>query len=300
MLFAGIDPGSESYAIALVDEIGRLVKYFEISTDLVIYEAANLVKYIQDLKPRIIALPSGHGLPFFKSSEINDREIFLLTLADPKKAGPLRNFLLAMRKYDNAITIPSVIELDSVEEYKKTNKIDMGTADKVASAFFYRSLFDNFILIEMGRHFSSIIVVKDGKIIDGFGGSFIPGLISPGCIDGEVAYLLHNFSKITKKAIYTNANEKRSIEIIRIIAEWYSMTYNLPIIVSGKAKHKLPFGVKMEFKFKEAAVGAAYIANALGGGIYRKYIDMLNSHGSCIDYVRLEGWEEIISWIKTL
>lgn len=300
MLFAGIDPGSETYAIAFVDEMGRLVKYFEIPTDLVVYDSFNLVKYIQDLRPKIIALPSGHGLPFLKSSEINDKEIFLLTLADPKRAGPLRNFIVAIRKFDNGVTIPSVIELDSVEDYKKINKVDMGTADKVASAFFYRSMFENFILVEMGRNFSSIIVVKDGKIIDGFGGSYIPGLVAPGCIDGEIAYLLNNFSRITKKTIYTNSDEKRAIEIIRMIAEWYSMKYDLPIIVSGKAKDKLPFGIKMEFKFKEAAVGAAYIANGLGGGTYRRYLDMLNSHGSCIDYVRLEGWEEVISWIKTL
>lgn len=300
MLFAGVDPGSETYAIAFVDDIGRVVKYFEVPTELVIYDANNIVKYIQNMRPKVIAIPSGHGLPFIRSSEINDREIFLLTLADPRKAGPLRNFIISMKKFDNGFTVPSVIELDTVEEYKKINKIDMGTADKVASAFFYRTLFDNFVLIEMGRNFSSIIVVKEGKIIDGFGGTYIPGITSPGCIDGEVAYLMHNFSKITKKTIYTHGNEKRAIEIIRMIAEWYSINYNLPIIVSGRAKHKLPFGFKMEFKFKEAAVGAAYIANALGGGIYRKYIDMLNSHGSCIDYVRLEGWEDIISWIKTL
>ncbi|ARM75958.1 DUF1464 family protein [Acidianus manzaensis] len=299
MLFAGVDPGSESYAIAIVDELGKIRQYFEVPTDVVVHEASNIAKYIFNFKPKIIALPSGHGLPFFKSSKISDKEIFLLTLADPNKEGPLRSLLLNL-KSENAYTIPSVIELDSVSLYKKINKIDMGTADKVSAAFFYRTMFDSFVLLEVGRHFSSIIVVKDGSIIDGFGGTEIPGLVSPGCIDGEVAYLLHKFSNITKSTIYTNGNEERSIEIARLIAEWYSFTYKIPIIVSGKGKNKIPFGIKMEFEFKEVAIGAAYIANALGGGVFRKYISMLNSHGTAIDYVRLEGWEDAISWIKTL
>ncbi|AWR97313.1 DUF1464 domain-containing protein [Acidianus sulfidivorans JP7] len=299
MLFAGIDPGSESYAIAVVDELGRIKDYFEIPTSLIVHESINIAKYIYNLRPKIITLPSGHGLPFFKSSKITNKELFLLTLADPEKEGPLRSLLLSLRS-ENAFTIPSVIELDSVDAYKKINKIDMGTADKVSSAFFYRTMFDSFVLVEVGRHFSSIIIVKDGVIIDGFGGTEIPGFISPGCLDGEVVYLLHKFSTINKNTIYTNGDKKRSIDIIKIIAEWYSLTYKLPIIISGKGKNELDFGIKMEFKFKEAAVGAAYIANALGGGIFAKYIDMLNSHGTAIDYVRLQGWEEVISWIKTL
>ncbi|BDC19128.1 DUF1464 family protein [Acidianus sp. HS-5] len=299
MLFAGVDPGSESYAITFVDELGRIVSYYEIPTDLVVHDSIRLVKLIRDKKPKIIALPSGHGLPFIKASKIGDYETFLLTLADPQKDGPLRSFLRSIKIEDNAFTTPSVIELESVPEYRKINKIDMGTADKVASAFFYRTLFDSFVLIEMGRHFSSIIVVENGKIIDGFGGTEIPGLISPGCIDGEVAYLLCKYSKITKDVIYSGGEEKRSIEILRIIAEWYSEKLSVPIIVSGKAKDKVNFGVKIDIKYKEASVGSAFIANAIGGGIFRKYSNMLNSSGTPLDYIRLKGWEEITSLIKT-
>ncbi len=299
MLFAGVDPGSESYAIAFVDELGRVTDYYEIPTDLIVHDSMRLIKLIRSKKPKIIALPSGHGLPFVKASKIGDNEIFLLTLADPQKEGPLRSFLRAVKIEDNAFTTPSVIELDSVPIYRKINRIDMGTADKVASAFFYRTFFDSFILIEMGRHFSSIIVVKDGKIIDGFGGTEVPGLISPGCIDGEVAYLLCKYSRITKDTIYTRGEEKRAIEILRIISEWYSENLNAPIIVSGKGKDRIDFGIKINIKYKEASVGSAFIANAIGGGIFRKYADMLNSSGTPLDYVRLKGWEEITSLIRT-
>ncbi|EZQ03828.1 MULTISPECIES: DUF1464 family protein [Acidianus] len=299
MLFAGVDPGSESYAFAVCDELGRIVKYFEIPSDLILHDSFRLTKYLANFRPSLIALPSGHGLPFIKARDLNNREIFLLTLSNPEKEGNLREFLKSS-KILPGITIPSVIELESVPEFRKINRIDMGTADKVSTAFFYRTMYDNFVLVEMGRHFSAIIIVKDGKIIDGFGGTEVPGIISPGSIDGEIVYLLQKYSKISKETIYNGSNKRRAIEIIRIIAEWYSEKYKLKIIISGPSKDEISFGEKMNFKFKEAAVGASFIANAIGGGELRKFADMLNSSGEPINYVKLKGWEEVISWTKTL
>ncbi|EWG07345.1 MAG: acetate kinase superfamily protein [Candidatus Aramenus sulfurataquae] len=298
MLFVGVDPGSESYAISAVDELGRVVKYLEVPTSLVVKASPTLVSYILAWKPKLVALPSGHGLPLIKAREIGAREIFLLTLSDPDKEGPLHSFLKSFR--GEGITIPSVIELDSVPEYRKVNTVDMGTADKVASAFFYRTLYDSFVLLEAGRHFYSILVVVDGKIVDGFGGTYIPGPVSPGAIDGEVAYLLSKYSRITKETIYSGGNERRAKEIARIISEWYSQKYDIPIIVSGRGKDEIDWGIKLNVKFKEASVGASLIANALGGGIYRVYVDMLKSSNTPISFVRLKGWEEITSLIRTL
>ncbi len=298
MLFVGVDPGSESYAVTAVDELGRIAKYIEIPTSLVTKSSPTLVNYILSWKPKLVALPSGHGLPFVKARDIGPREIFLLTLSDPDKEGPLHSFLRSFK--GDGVTVPSVVELDSVPEYRKVNVADMGTADKVASAFFYRTIYDSFVLIEAGRHFYSVIVVVDGKIIDGFGGTYIPGPVSPGAIDGEVAYLLSKYSKITKETVYTGGDIRRAKEIARIISEWYSQKYNIPIIVSGKGKDEIDWGIKSYFKFKEASVGASFIANALGGGVYRVYIDMLKSSNTPISFVRLRGWEEITSLIRTL
>jgi len=300
MIFAGVDPGSGTYAISFVNEIGIVIYYKEIPASLIPHYSFSLIKQIDRERPQVIAVPSGHGLPFFNVRKISEKEIFLMSLADPSKEGPLRNFLRSSNLLTNAYTIPSVIELESVPLYRKINIIDMGTADKVASAFFYRTYYDSFVLIEVGTNFSSILVVIDGKIIDGFGGTILPGPSSVGFLDGEVVYLLHRYARITKDTIYSNGNWERGKEIIQIIAEWFSSKYEIPIIVSGKKKNELDFGKKFEFKFKEAAVGSAYIANALGGGIYRKYLDMLKSSGTAISYVRLKGWEEIISLIKTL
>ncbi|MBB5253201.1 DUF1464 family protein [Sulfurisphaera ohwakuensis] len=299
MKFIGIDPGSNTFAIAEVSELGILLSYKEVPTSLIPHYAFSLVREIVRTRPLLIAVPSGHGLPFYKVNKITEREIFLLSLADPKKEGPLRNFLRSSMWLNNAFVLPSVIELDSVPIYRKINVIDMGTADKVASAFFYRTLYDSFVLVEVGSNFSAVIIVVNGRIIDGFGGTIIPGPTSAGFIDGEVAYLLHKYAKITKDVIYSSGNWEKGKELIRMIAEWYSTKFDIPIIVSGKRKYELDFGKKFEFKFKEAAVGSAYIANAVGGGIYRKYLDMLKSSNTAISYVRLKGWEEIISLIKT-
>ncbi|TRM72998.1 DUF1464 domain-containing protein, partial [Sulfolobus sp. E5] len=158
MIFVGIDPGSITYAIAVVNELGELINYFEIPTDLIEKDAFRISKLIANYKPSAIALPSGHGLPFLRIRDIGDKQIFLLTLKDPFTRGPLREFLVSSKQFlstFNAFTIPSAIELNSIPLEKKINAIDKGTADKVASAFFYRIYLriKDFVLVELGRKF---------------------------------------------------------------------------------------------------------------------------------------------------
>lgn len=291
MNFIGIDPGSTTYGFAIVDELGRLVKYFEVPTNLILKDVDIIIHKLLSYKPMLMALPSGLGLPFKKLDELTDEDLFYMTLEDPKKEGPLKKFILHSKGLVNGVTIPSVVELKSVPEYRKINIIDMGTADKVASAFFYRVYFNlkDFVLVEIGSYFSAIVVVSNGKIIDGFGGSLLPGFNSIGCLDAEVAVLLCNKypNFMNKHLLISGGNPRRSLEIIRIIAEWYSYNYHLPIIISGKNKDTANFGTKYQFPFKEAAVGAAYIANSLSGGIYRDYIEMLDSEGNSLTYLKI-------------
>lgn len=301
MLFAGVDPGSESYAFSFINEVGNQVSYFEVPTQLISHYSLSAVRRILAYRPYCTALPSGHGLPFIRGNQLDDEDISLLTLSKSKE-GPLHSILNAFRFITiNSFTIPSVIELESVPIHRKT-WIDMGTADKVASAFFYRAYFglSDFVLLEMGRHFSSILVVKDGKIIDGFGGTIVPGLASPGAIDGEAVYLLSKAGvHVDKETIYSNSNEERSVEILEMISSSLAHKYDSDIIVSGPAKDKINVGKKMSFPFKEASVGSAMIASAVCGYAYREYIDTLKSNGNPVSFMRLKGWEEVVSWIKT-
>ena len=282
-LYVGFDPGTSSTAIAVVDENCRLIKYFEFPSHKVVKDAPELIRLVKSFKPKAIALPSGFGLPFKSGREITDQDIFLMALDSPKGEGPLRALLKLAWTLENSFTVPGVIELDTVPEFRKYNVIDMGTADKVASAIFYMTLYDSFVLVEMGSAFNAVVVVKDKRIIDGFGGTILPGPGSLGSIDGEVAQLFG--PKLNKKVIYSPHVKDRYLELVRIVAEWYSREINAPIIVSGKRKEDFPVGIKHSFPFKEAAVGSAYIANAYGGGRCSYLLDSLRARGTPLDYV---------------
>jgi|ECHvirMinimDraft_2_1075157.scaffolds.fasta_scaffold01118_2 Predicted butyrate kinase len=295
VIFAGIDPGSGSYAVAFTDELGRVVAYREFPTSLVEKDAFRIVGEIARRKPALVALPSGHGLPLLRTRELGEKEVFLLSLAEPGR-GPLREFLYASRVLQG-ITLPSVKELESVPEERKRNVIDMGTADKVASAFFYRTMFESFVLVEAGTKFVSLILVLKGKVVDGIGGTSFPG--SAGDLDGEIAYLLSRFSRLTKLALYSGGNYGRALEVAEMISHYYSEKYGVPVIISGRRKWEVNFGLKLDFRFKEASVGASLIASAVSGWAHRELVDMLKSSGTALDYVEVEGWEEVLSWIRT-
>ncbi len=106
----------------------------------------------------------------------------------------------------NAYLIPGVIHLPTVRNYRKINKIDMGTADKLCVAVL--GIYDqsryldisynetNFILVEIGYAYNACIAVEKGKIIDGIGGTNASiSFKSLGGMDGEFAYILGNFEK---------------------------------------------------------------------------------------------------------
>ena len=95
---------------------------------------------------------------------------------------------------------PGVIHLDTVPAHRKLNRIDLGTADKVAVTHSRSPTNPNaspapaaetsFILLELGGAFSAGVAVSDGRIVDGMGGTSGPiGWRAAGALDGEVAYL---------------------------------------------------------------------------------------------------------------
>lgn len=284
MTFAGFDPGTVSTALAVVDDNCRLIRYYDWNSFKFQKDVHEIVRLLKSFKPKAVALPSGFGLPFVRGSEIDDEKIFLMSLDDPRKDGPLRSFLRISRTIENSFTIPGVVELTSVPEHRKFDVVDMGTADKVSSAIFYMTMYESFVLVEFGSAFTAVVVVKDRKIIDGFGGTILPGYGSLGCIDGEVAQLA---GPLGKSDIYKPSNPTRVIEITRMIAEWYSKEIGAPIIVSGKRKEEFPVGIKHSFPFKEAAVGAAIIANAWYGSRCSYLMDSLRAEGTPLDHVTL-------------
>jgi predicted butyrate kinase (DUF1464 family) len=221
---AGIDPGTGS-----MDLFGFDDKNDRVSLDLAI-PRAEVTK-----NPRIVleALrnsgrdfdaivgPSGYGLPLVKAADASSSQIkaaTFITIADTKRRlniVGLRELMFAMR--DSGLPIwfpPAVIHLPTVPEYRKINRIDMGTADKVFSGVYgIRDQserlgvgFDktSFILIEAGFGYLAALAVDGGKIVDGVGGT-VGGLgyMSMGGIDGELAYCLANVGEFGKMLLFS-------------------------------------------------------------------------------------------------
>lgn len=150
-----------------------------------------------------IGAPSGYGLPLKKLDQLTAEDYFLLSLKPNEKPHLLRKFLEGMKGLVNCpcYLLPGVKHLSTVPSWKKINKIDLGTADKLCATIWSlehlsRELDVNwsdlsFIHVELGFAFNAFISVKKGKISGGIGGSCASsGFLSGGYLDAEVAYLL--------------------------------------------------------------------------------------------------------------
>ena len=116
--------------------------------------------------------------------------------------GGMRSLLRALTRSGLPIVFgPGVIHLPSVPGYRKYNRIDLGTADKVCAAAC--AIADqsarrgialaqtSMVLLELGGAFTAALAIAGGQIVDGVGGSSGPiGMRAAGALDGEVAYLL--------------------------------------------------------------------------------------------------------------
>ena len=211
----GIDPGSKSW-----DFFGLNNKEIILDTSIpskeLIEEPGKALTVIKSLKNiDLIVAPSGFGLPLKKVTDLTEEDIFLALLKiDKKEKDKLIGLgkILRLMKAENipGIIIPGVKHLPTIPRYRKINKIDMGTADKLCTAVTgirdqaerldINPKMTNFIMVEIGYGFTSVLAVENGQVIDGIGGSNIMGFRACGSLDGELAYLI---KKISKKDIYS-------------------------------------------------------------------------------------------------
>ena len=117
----------------------------------------------------------------------------------------LRELMQLLRDADDLNTwfTQGIIHLKTVPKYRKANKIDMGTSDKVLSVVLaskdqaerlkmpYEQT--SFILVEVGFGYTSAIAVKNGQIVDAMAGTAgFPSFLGSGFWDSEVAYAVAN------------------------------------------------------------------------------------------------------------
>jgi predicted butyrate kinase (DUF1464 family) len=163
--------------------------------------------------------PAGYGLPLVPAERVGERELALIALkrADEPEA---RVGIAGMRSIVRALIAaglplvfgPGAIHLPTVPVHRKWNRIDVGTADKVASAAL--GIADQaqrlgigyeetaFVLLELGGGFSAALAVDGGQIVDGLGGSAGPiGARACGALDAEAAYLIG--AALSKRTVFS-------------------------------------------------------------------------------------------------
>jgi len=211
----GIDPGTKSFDLVVIDG-PKVIYELSIETIKVARNPKVLIDAIESVGDvDIIVGPSGYGTPVVCNEDIIDAErfaieILLLSSKEDISEGVKRGEL-GMAVYDalakivkylwrskyRVCYIPSVILLPTVPLHRKINRIDMGTADKLAVTAL--AIYDEsrrlgirydetkFILVELGFGYNAVIAVDGGKVVDGYGGTLTRmGFMTIGAIDAEV------------------------------------------------------------------------------------------------------------------
>ena len=203
----GIDPGTGSFDFYGMDD-QKVIIDETIEVQAVAENPVVLLECMRKLLPLdVIVGPSGYGLPVTPIKAMDEQQLNLMVPDD--KSIPLYDgirMVLRMMKSEGlpVIFTPGVIHLPTVPSYRKANKLDMGTADKVCCAALaikdqseYYGIPCNetsFILAEIGYAFNAVIAIDKGMIVDGLGGtSGGPGFITLGSMDSELAVRLGNF-----------------------------------------------------------------------------------------------------------
>ncbi len=344
----GIDPGTVSFDVCGLEN-GQVFLDTSLPSPEFAANPQTLIDLLQDAKPLdLIAAPSGYGLPLVPIEKFGDRERFLFTLVDERERGRIpvlggMGKMISLMKDSGLpfLFIPGVIHLPTVPEYRKANKVDMGTADKLCCLALgiydqarhfgipYRET--SFVFAEVGGAYTAVMAVDGGKVVDGLGGTAGgPGYYSLGSMDGELAYLLGKFPKellFTGGAAYMAGHPELSPEQFADLAErderarmaWEALMEGVTksvaaelvvvphpreILISGRlcrtekirqelTRRLAEFGpVRRVEGFaqvaKEAAQGAALIADGLTGGMYKRLVEVMElseASGTVLDHL---------------
>ncbi|MET1125002.1 MAG: DUF1464 family protein [Archaeoglobaceae archaeon] len=222
----GIDPGTKSMDLCGLED-GKVVFERSLETVEVAENPEILIEAIGEFEADLIAAPSGYGvevrrldsIPLERLEDWYYTYILMTSREEIEKAvekgfvganiyrAMARTIVEMRRRNLPAVFIPGVVNLPTVPLHRKLNKVDMGTADKMAVTVLAvydqsRRLKLNYgevslVLVEMGFGYNAVISVEGGRIVDGFGGTTMlgPGFLTMGYADQEVVQLAKNWEK---------------------------------------------------------------------------------------------------------
>jgi len=319
----GVDPGTISIDLCGLED-GAITLDRSLPTAEALSDPAAFVRLLGSAgPPDLIAGPSGYGLPLVPAASAKEEDLRLAFLAAPGETGGiggLRDLAAALARSGLPVVFtPGVIHLDTVPAHRKLNRVDLGTADKVAAAalgiaeqsqrFRCPPGETSFVLLELGGAFSAALAVRDGRIVDGVGGTSGPiGWRAAGALDGEVAYLA---GQVTKAMLFRggagpllalDAFVEGALKAVRGLL--VSVPAPRELLLSGRTlaepgvRERLETGLQglapvRQLKgfarvAKTAAQGAAILADGLAGGRWRPLVDTMRlraARGTVLDHL---------------
>ncbi len=198
------------------DKDGTTIIDVAIPRDEITKSAKLVIEKLKETQNRVgkidaIIGPSGYGMQLKKALEATDEEIAeatFVTEADIKRRLRiigLRELMEMLREADDLSTYftQGIIHLVTVPKYRKVNKIDMGTSDKLLSVVLavkdqaerlkIQYSETSFILLEVGFAYTSALAVQNGQVVDAMAGTAgFPSFLGMGFLDSEVAYAVAN------------------------------------------------------------------------------------------------------------
>jgi predicted butyrate kinase (DUF1464 family) len=315
---AGTDPGTGSLDL-LVLEDGVVRDQCRFSPEELRADAALPVRWLGERGPfALVAGPSGYGLPLVRAADVTERDLELMTLVRPDErgqAGGVAGFSATLRAFCTSslpvVFLPGVVHLPTVPAWRKLNRIDLGTADKLCVAALAQALRPAELglaperywgcVVELGSAFTACVVLVEGRIVDGVGGTGGPfGWGSGGAWDGEAAYLLVPLSKRdlfaggVASVADTAAGRRRFREdLVRTVMGMWALKPFAEVVLSGRLLETEP-GLAAEVEadmvplapvarlgslpgawVKHAAQGSALLADGLAGGRWRDLVERL-------------------------
>jgi len=263
----GIDPGSQSWDFFGLDN-EQIILDTSLPTKELIrnpQKAITIIKSVENID--LMVAPSGFGLPLKEVKDLTEKDIFFTLLKfeqheKNKLIGLGKVLRLIKAQKIPGIIVPGVKHLPTVPRYRKVNKIDMGTADKICTTvtgirdqmerFGVSPEETNFIMVEIGYGFTAVLAIENGQVIDGIGGSNILGFRASGSLDGELAYLIKT---IRKKNIYRggvayiSGYSDLSLNEITLLAEKDEQT-KMALKAYLSSVKKAVFGISSSFSNK--------------------------------------------------